>query len=99
MERGTGGVEQSDVVLQLFVLLHPKAGLQIRIIEAAQDPDSQGYAYLDLSDVLGYAGRPADAIVAAETAVARFELKGNSSSAGRARAAADVLRAAAALPG
>ena len=44
-------------------------------------------------------GRPADAIVAAETAVARFELKGNSSSAGRARAAADALRAAAALPG
>ena len=25
----------------------------IRIIEAAQDPDSQGYAYLDLGDVLG----------------------------------------------
>ena len=64
----------------------------IRIIEAAQDPDSQGYAYLDLSDVLRFAGRIPEAIEAAETAVARFELKGNTSSAGRARAAIDHLR-------
>ena len=29
----------------------------IRIIEAAQDPDSQGYAYIDLAEVLRMAGR------------------------------------------
>ncbi len=66
----------------------------IRIIEAAQDPDSQGYAYLDLSDVLRFAGRFAEAVAAAETAVERFEVKGNVSSAARARAAADALLAA-----
>ena len=66
----------------------------IRIIEAAQDPDSQGYAYLDLSDVLRFAGRFEDAVAAAETAVERFEIKGNVSSAARAKAAADALLAA-----
>ena len=37
----------------------------IRIIEAAQDPDSQGYAYIDLAEVLRMAGRGEDAIRAA----------------------------------
>ena len=66
----------------------------IAIIEAAQDPDSQGYAYLDLSDVLRFAGRSADAVAAAETAIERFETKGNLASAARARAAANALLAA-----
>jgi tetratricopeptide (TPR) repeat protein len=70
------------------------AGEAIRIIGAAQDPDSQGYAYLDLSDVLRMAGRPAEAIDAAESAVARFTLKGNTSSAARAMAAVSELAAA-----
>jgi class 3 adenylate cyclase/tetratricopeptide (TPR) repeat protein len=70
------------------------AGEAIRIIEGAQDPDSQGYAYLDLSDVLRMAGRTAEAIDAAERAVARFALKGNTSSAARAMAAVRELAAA-----
>jgi tetratricopeptide (TPR) repeat protein len=59
----------------------------IAIIEAAQDPDSQGYAYLDRSDVLRMAGRLGEAAEAARTAVARFTRKGNTSSAARAMAA------------
>jgi tetratricopeptide (TPR) repeat protein len=57
----------------------------IRIIEAAQDPDSQGYAYIDLAEVLRMAGRPGDAVRAADESAARFDLKANTESATRAR--------------
>jgi tetratricopeptide (TPR) repeat protein len=57
----------------------------IRIIEAAQDPDSQGYAYIDLAEVLRMAGRADEAIRAADEAAARFDQKGNTESAARAR--------------
>ncbi len=60
------------------------------IIGAAQDPDSQGYAAIDLAEVLRLAGRLEEAIAAAEAAATLFEQKANSSSAARARA----LRAA-----
>ena len=58
----------------------------IAIIEAAQDPDSQGYAWIDLAEVLAMAGRPADAVAAADEAARRFEIKANVESAARARA-------------
>jgi tetratricopeptide (TPR) repeat protein len=57
----------------------------IRIIEAAQDPDSQGYAYIDLAEVLRMAGRPGEAVQAADESAARFDLKANTESAARAR--------------
>ena len=57
----------------------------IGIIEATQDPDSQGYAWVDLADVLRMAGSSDLAIEAARTAEARFEAKGNTESAARAR--------------
>ena len=69
----------------------------IRIIEAAQDPDSQGYAYIDLAEVLRMAGRPDDAIRAAEESAARFDQKGNTESAARARALKAEIQAAAAI--
>jgi class 3 adenylate cyclase/tetratricopeptide (TPR) repeat protein len=58
----------------------------ISIIGAAQDPDSQGYAAIDLAEVLWMAGRDDEAIVAAEASAALFEQKANTSSAARARA-------------
>ncbi len=58
----------------------------IAIIEGAQDPDSQGYAWIDLAEVLRMAGKRAAAIDAADTAASRFDQKANESSAGRARA-------------
>jgi hypothetical protein len=65
----------------------------IAIIERAQDPDSQGYAWIDLAEVLRLAGRSADAEEAAETARSRFLLKGNVASAGRAEALIERVRA------
>jgi ATP/maltotriose-dependent transcriptional regulator MalT len=58
----------------------------VAIIGRAQDPDSQGYAALDLAEVLRMAGRLDEARAAADEAAARFELKGNRASAERARA-------------
>ena len=58
----------------------------IRIIETAQDPDSQGYAWIDLAEVLRMAGRGAAAREAADEAAARFDQKANEPSAARARA-------------
>ncbi len=57
----------------------------VGIIEAAQDPDSQGYAYIDLAEVLRMAGRWEEATRAADEAAARFDLKANTASAARAR--------------
>ena len=59
----------------------------IAIIESAQDPDSQGYAWLDFADVLIMAGRSAEAVEAADEAIRLFESKANAESAARARAA------------
>lgn len=56
----------------------------IAIIEDAQDPESQGYAWLDLAEVLAMAGRTAEAAEAATTAETRFVTKGNAPSAARA---------------
>jgi class 3 adenylate cyclase/tetratricopeptide (TPR) repeat protein len=56
----------------------------IAIIEDAQDPESQGYAWLDLAEVLAMAGRTAEAAAAARTAETRFVTKGNAPSAARA---------------
>jgi hypothetical protein len=58
----------------------------IAIIEDTQDPDSQGYAWIDLAQVLEMAGRVDEAIDAARTSQARFRLKGNTESEARARA-------------
>lgn len=58
----------------------------VAIIGRAQDPDSQGYAALDLAEVLAMGGRAAEAAAAADDAAARFECKGNVASAARARA-------------
>ena len=69
----------------------------IAIIEAAQDPESQGYAWLDLAEVLTVGDRHAEAIGAAETAEARFLTKGNAPSAARARGFIEGLAAAPAV--
>ena len=69
----------------------------IRIIEAAQDPDSQGYAYIDLAEVLRMAGRGEDAIRAADEAAGRFDQKGNTESAARARRLKAEIQAAPAV--
>ena len=69
----------------------------IRIIEAAQDPDSQGYAYIDLAEVLRMAGRLEDAMHAAAEAAGRFDQKGNTESAARARSLQAEIEAALAL--
>ncbi len=58
----------------------------IAIIAKAQDPDGQGYAALDLAEVLRRAGRFDEARAAAADAAALFDRKGNRSSAARARA-------------
>jgi class 3 adenylate cyclase/tetratricopeptide (TPR) repeat protein len=58
----------------------------IDIIEDTQDPDSQGYAWVDLAEVLHMAGRADAAVEAARTSQARFRTKGNTASEGRARA-------------
>ena len=58
----------------------------IDIIEDTQDPDSQGYAWIDYAQVLLMGGRMEDAAEAARKAQARFRIKGNSESEGRARA-------------
>lgn len=63
----------------------------IAIIEAAQDPDSQGYAWIDLGEVRRIAGRWDDALAAAATARERFLLKGNVASAARAAALAERI--------
>jgi tetratricopeptide (TPR) repeat protein len=63
----------------------------IDIIESAQDPDSQGYAWLDLAEVLLMDARPAEAIEAAESAIRRFDTKANAASAARARRFRDSL--------
>ena len=64
----------------------------IRIISSTQDPDSQGYAYIDLAEVLRMAGRLDEALLAANEAAARFDLKGNTESAARARSLGDEIR-------
>jgi tetratricopeptide (TPR) repeat protein len=69
----------------------------IRIIEAAQDPDSQGYAYIDLAEVLRMAGRREEAMRAADDAAERFDQKGNTESAARARQLKAEIQAAAAV--
>jgi tetratricopeptide (TPR) repeat protein len=56
----------------------------IAIIENAQDPESQGYAWLDLAEVLAMAGRTAEATAAATSAEVHFATKGNEPSAARA---------------
>jgi class 3 adenylate cyclase/tetratricopeptide (TPR) repeat protein len=74
----------------------------IAIIGEAQDPDSLGYAYLDLGEVLRAADRQGEAIEAAERATALFDTKANAASAARARAFAAAVRAStatAAAPG
>jgi hypothetical protein len=58
----------------------------IDIIEDTQDPDSQGYAWIDYAQVLQMAGRVDEAVSAARTAQARFRTKGNTESEGRAKA-------------
>jgi len=65
----------------------------IAIIEDTQDPDSQGYAWVDFAQVLQMAGRKDDAVEAARTAQARFRTKGNVESEGRARALAERVEA------
>ena len=62
------------------------AARAIDIIESTQDPDSQGYAWIDYAQVLEMAGRTDAAVEAARTAQARFRAKGNTESEGRARA-------------
>ena len=63
----------------------------IAIIEDTQDPDSQGYAWIDFAQVLQMAGRTDDATEAARTAETRFRTKGNVESEGRARALAERI--------
>jgi class 3 adenylate cyclase/tetratricopeptide (TPR) repeat protein len=58
----------------------------IRIIAGAEDPDTQGNAMLDLSEIRKLAGRVEEAVHAAEGAAALFGSKGNISSERRARA-------------
>jgi tetratricopeptide (TPR) repeat protein len=70
----------------------------VAIIGRAQDPDSQGYAALDLAEVLAMGGRSDEAVAAAEDAAARFERKGNVASAARARALASKIAAGAPGP-
>jgi tetratricopeptide (TPR) repeat protein len=65
----------------------------IAIIEQAQDPDSQGYAWRDLAEVLRLAGRFDEAEEAAGVSLARFRLKGNVASAGRVEVLVERIRA------
>jgi hypothetical protein len=57
----------------------------VAIIGRAQDPDSQGYAALDLAEVLAMGGHTEAAVTSAEDAAARFQRKGKMASAVRAR--------------
>ena len=70
----------------------------IDIIGGAQDPDSQGYAWIDFAEVLRMAGRRAEAMDAADRSAALFDAKGNQSSAARARALRDAIEVDADAP-
>lgn len=71
----------------------------VAIIMAAQDPESQGHARLDLAEVLRLTGRPGDAIEAAQQAGASFAEKGDLASGARTRQFLEELeRDAAGLP-
>jgi hypothetical protein len=60
--------------------------------EETESPDAQGNAYADLAEVLLLAGRRDEAVAAFETAVERYESKGNIVSAKRARERLAELR-------
>jgi predicted ATPase/class 3 adenylate cyclase len=62
----------------------PMAAEAVRIIGAAQDPYSQGYAYLDFAEVLRLAGRAGDALQAVAEATVRFGAKEDVASLERA---------------
>ncbi|MFN8619746.1 MAG: adenylate/guanylate cyclase domain-containing protein [Chloroflexota bacterium] len=68
----------------------------IAIIEEAQDPESQGWAWLDLAEVLEIAGHGPEADLAAATAQDRFVAKGDVVSAARAGRARERIAAGAA---
>jgi tetratricopeptide (TPR) repeat protein len=55
--------------------------------------NAHGDAYLDLAEVLELAGRPSDALIALDQAIALFERKENIVSAARARETLDRLMA------
>jgi tetratricopeptide (TPR) repeat protein len=57
----------------------------LEVIRTSDEPDSQGDALLDLSEVLLLAGQSADAEEPAREALGLFELKGNLPSIARAR--------------
>ena len=60
--------------------------------EETESPDAQGGAHADLAEVLLLGGRRDEAVAALETAVERYERKGNIVSAQRARARLAELR-------
>jgi tetratricopeptide (TPR) repeat protein len=57
----------------------------VAIAEGTDYIEGQGYAYVDLADVLVLARKPAEAVAALEQALERYERKGNVVSAQRTR--------------
>jgi predicted ATPase/class 3 adenylate cyclase len=76
----------------------PLATEAVRIISAAQDPDAQGHAILDLGEVYQLAGDAGKASRAFEQAADLFGQKGNVVSEGRARTLLADLSARAGPP-
>jgi predicted ATPase len=77
----------------------PLATEAVRIIRAAQDPDAEGNAILDLGEVYQLSGEAAKASRAYEQAADLFGQKGNVVSEERARALLADLAVSAASPG
>jgi tetratricopeptide (TPR) repeat protein len=71
----TGMLEESDRLVREAV----------QLMQGSEEPVSQGYALMDLAEVLRLAGREDDAAVAIKEAIELFDEKGNLVAAERAR--------------
>ena len=65
----------------------------VQIGETSEDLNAKAEARADLGDVLALAGRPEDAVIASEEALARFEAKENFARAKQMRERLAELRA------
>ena len=76
---------------QRFAEAEALATEAVRIISAAQDPDAEGFALLDLGEVYRLEREDGKASEVIEQAAARFERKGNVVGAGWARTALEAV--------
>ena len=68
------------------------AGEAVALGEETESPDAQGSAHADLAEVLLLCGQRDKAVSTLETAIERFERKGNLVSAQHSRSRLDALR-------